>query len=393
MNAHLDQRSNGSYQFRYRPTIEKDGKKVRTTIWLPEFGTFSSTTAPGVKGAAKKVEKHMRQLTIQMQAERRSLIEKMLTKRSTITAAEWLTDCMNQQLRDLEAERIARNNPKYGNKKRPVAAYKWALLVWGRKLRLEELTYDNCLELQKAMLNGYGDKKAIGKDAHANYLSCISQWLDLAVRKELIAANHVRALKKPRDNYIDAHTKDTLTREEWQRVFAISDQLTPAQHRVMRASAFMACTGLYWCELLEVRWRNIQRGTDSEGVGCWQYVYPRNKGEGRQSRINRSTPVILNDNALQLIGQRGADDELIFPQTGRTTTNVRSMWSVICRKAGIDKHITSGSFRHMKGEQMAADGATDIEIANQMGHCNTIHTLRYTKRAKANAKRVAGNLY
>jgi integrase len=123
-------------------------------------------------------------------------------------------------------------------------------------------------------------------------------------------------------------------------------------------------------------------------------IYYRNKNEGGV-KVNRRLNVILNPNGIELLERlgRGEDNDLIFPRVGKTTANVSKHWKNICGIAGISKKITSGAFRHMKGEQMNRDGATPWEIANQMGHSSLEHIQRYTARARANSSRVAQRTY
>lgn len=377
MNPTLVKRADGRYFLLARYYRDEDGKRKETRRSYKDLGTWASKDDVP-KSAWREAERRTKELSIELRAEQLSLIDAMLTKTSAVTLGPWL--------------RVNRPQFTDSNKSRTGAAIKWALHVWGDDFKLADIDKEACMKLQAAMRDGYRGKNGIGLDANANYLGTISKALDIAVDKKIIALNPMKGIPKPRTNYVETNPKQTLTTDEWRRINALRNKMTATQLRVLDASIFMASTGLYWCELLDVKWGDIVEGEDFTGARCLQLVYYRHKNRKRQGRrVN----VILSDLAIELMGQRFGklDSDLIFTNLGKSTVNANKHWRNICKLAEIDKHITSGAFRHMKAERMVADRANDVEIADQMGHSNTMLVMRYTQRAKANASRVAGNLF
>jgi len=383
MKAALTHRAKtNDYVFSVRHTVIVQGKKKRHRKWFTELGVFESKTTKGVKTAQVQAEKKVKELSIRLQAEKINLIKRTDYARTNTTVGDWFTHCSSSH--------------RGANDSRPTSALKWTLKVWGPSMKLTDIDKEQCRALASAMRSSRlsGSGPGLGKDTVANYLGIVQEWLDKALEQELITSNNMRSIKKPRANYVDASTKETLEPEHWRLIRASESKLTPAQLRHLDGCEFMACTGMYWCELIRVKWGDIVQGLDSEGVSCTQLEYYRRKNEGG-TIVNRRINVILNNNALALLEKLtpGAPEELVFTQVGQTCNNASKHMKNICAIAGVDRHITSGAFRHMKGEQMNRDGASPWEIANQLGHSTLKHVQRYTKRARANSSRVAGDIY
>ena len=73
-------------------------------------------------------------------------------------------------------------------------------------------------------------------------------------------------------------------------------------------------------------------------------------------------------------------DLILFanPRTGRPFVDVRHAMRRALKKAGIDRAVRFHDLRHTTGSHLAMSGATEREIAEVLGHKNTIVTRRYS---------------
>jgi len=149
--------------------------------------------------------------------------------------------------------------------------------------------------------------------------------------------------------------------------------------QVKRAFLFCLNTGLRFCDVNELRWRNIDR----------------NKIRFTQQKVKHSSgaanlTIDLNKTALLLIGNRGKPDEKIFSLPSHTAClkNLK-LW---CKAAGIDKHITWHCSRHSLAVNLLITGA-DIKTASSiLGHSGLRNIDKYLRVIDERKKQAVNRL-
>jgi integrase/recombinase XerD len=146
---------------------------------------------------------------------------------------------------------------------------------------------------------------------------------------------------------------------------------------VKRAFLFACNTGLRFGDIKELRWKHINHG---------QLIMQ----QGKTKEINR---LALNQNALQLAGERGQPEELIFqlPSFNGSAKTVKN-W---VKRAGIEKRITWHSARHSFATNILLLGYDIKTLSQLLGHTSIKHTQKYLSIAderKAQAVNALPNL-
>lgn len=130
---------------------------------------------------------------------------------------------------------------------------------------------------------------------------------------------------------------------------------------VKRAFLVSCLTGLRYCDVKELKWRNVKE----------------NIIDIVQKKTKSRVTIVLNDDALKLIGERKEATELIFRLPSHNgCLGVLSTWT---KKAGIEKKITWHVGRHSFATNLIQLG-TDILITSKLlGHTSLKYTTRYTR--------------
>lgn len=132
---------------------------------------------------------------------------------------------------------------------------------------------------------------------------------------------------------------------------------------VKRASLFASQTGLRYCDIEPLQWKNIVMNPP--------YIrYEQAKGERRND-------VPLNANAISLLGNKGEPSERVF-KLNMSQTTVNKHIKKWVENAKIEKHITFHCFRHsFISNVLYATG--NLKLASSLaGHTTTKHTEKYT---------------
>jgi len=186
-----------------------------------------------------------------------------------------------------------------------------------------------------------------------------------AMRDHLFNSNPCEGIIIPEDER--ALKKEVLSKEE---VAKLIDTHYPCESTTVR-NAFIFClyTGLRFCDVQELRYKNIDFANKRVHLD-------QKKVAGHSSKCNVDNPII-NDALLQMIGQpqSGDPEEHVFDLPSSTSCN-KSLKRWVAR-AGITKHITWHCARHTCGTLMANYGANIKTVSNFLGHSSLRHTEKY----------------
>lgn len=134
---------------------------------------------------------------------------------------------------------------------------------------------------------------------------------------------------------------------------------------VKKAAIFAGLTGLRFSDVYTLRWSEL-RG----GQGHYVLQFTQEKTEGAEI-------LPISDQAVELLGERGEPDDLVFP--GLTYTRVRACFPKWLADAGITKNITFHSFRHTYATLQLELGTGIYTVSKMLGHKSIKTTQIYAK--------------
>ena len=229
--------------------------------------------------------------------------------------------------------------------------------IYASHIRPEQLSKD-----MMAAFVEYLQTRSVGEGAKSIYQR-FKKFIRHAIDHNLITKNPCDGVVCKADD--QSLKKDVLSLDEIEQLISTT---YPGQSPAIR-SAFIFClyTGIRFCDVVELRYRNIDR---SNRLLMFEQV--KTKGQSAAS----SVVIPLNDGLLSLIGT-GADAAPIFDLPSHTMC-LKALRRWVAR-AGIDKHITWHCARHSFAVNILNNGANIKTVASLLGHSGLKHTEKYTR--------------
>ncbi|HYG37127.1 MAG TPA: tyrosine-type recombinase/integrase [Cytophagales bacterium] len=191
------------------------------------------------------------------------------------------------------------------------------------------------------------------------YFNRFKKVVKSAIRDKIITISPITDdLKFKVDNGL---RKEILSTEEIQKLAS-----TPCPNsEVKRAFLFCLNTGIRHCDLIQLKWKNVDKET---------LRIP-------QSKTQKTVTINLNSNSLYLIGEKGNPDDLIF-KLPTFTGSIKSIrkWAV---SAEIDKKLTWHSCRHSFAVNLLIFKNDVKTISDLLGHSSMKHTDKYVRVVKS----------
>lgn len=129
---------------------------------------------------------------------------------------------------------------------------------------------------------------------------------------------------------------------------------------------FSCLTGMRWSDIMRMKWREVQKLG-----GRTRIVFTQQK-TGHQEWLD------ITDQAAELLGERGEDDDLVFDKI-RTRHMVSANVKAWCAVAGIRKHISFHCGRHTFAVMMLTLGVDLYTVSKLMGHRSIETTQVYAR--------------
>lgn len=206
----------------------------------------------------------------------------------------------------------------------------------------------------------------------SNYFKKFRSAIQATVREKLIledVSKNVRIVKT------DGLKKDILNLDE---ISSLS-KARCGNEQVKKAFFFSLNTGLRFCDVKALAWKNI----DNEKIRFTQA-----KTQHTSSAANLT--IDLNQTALNMIGDRGKPDDRVFTLPSHTAC-LKDLKTWV-KAAKIDKHITWHCARHSIAVNLL-DNGTDVKtVASLLGHSGLAHVDKYLRVIDERKKQAVNRL-
>lgn len=228
----------------------------------------------------------------------------------------------------------------------------------------ESFTKGICLfgDVSEKFCNDFKDYLLNHEKLSQNSASAYFDKFKVAVRQaydeKLLAENPARKIKSIK---LEDTEREFLTLDELQSLAGTSFQYEDLR----RASLFSALTGLRYSDIEKLTWQEIQNSKE-------QGFYIRFK----QKKTKGAETLPISEQAFELLGERGLQDEKIFKDLEYWQCSYLPIWTA---KAGIDKKITFHCFRHTYATLQLTLGTDIYTVSKMLGHKNLQTTQIYAK--------------
>ena len=241
-----------------------------------------------------------------------------------------------------------------------------ALTAYNINVAMRDVNRDYIIGLTNFLRNDYRSPrgKKLKDYSVINYLGCLRNALNMAVREDVIADNPIMKLSAQDKVKAPESQREYLTVEEVQQLEA-TDSPYP---NIKQAFLFACYTGLRCSDVRTITWGKIVK--DGEKYRLHTVMF----------KTKRPFYIPLSKKAMQWMPERGdkTDDDLIFENIP-VQVNTKLYLQPWLDKAGITKPITFHCSRHTFGTMMLTLGADIYTTSKLMGHTKVEVTQIYAK--------------
>lgn len=241
-----------------------------------------------------------------------------------------------------------------------------ALTAYNINVAMRDVNRDYIIGLTNFLRNDYRSPrgKKLKDYTVINYLGCLRNALNMAVREDVIADNPIMKLSAQDKVKAPESQREFLTIEEVQKLEATD---SPYPH-IKQAFLFACYTGLRCSDVRSITWGKIVK--DGEKYRLHTVMF----------KTKRPFYIPLSKKAMQWMPERGdkTDNDLIFENIP-VQVNTKLYLQPWLDKAGITKPITFHCSRHTFGTMMLTLGADIYTTSKLMGHTKVEVTQIYAK--------------
>jgi site-specific recombinase XerD len=205
----------------------------------------------------------------------------------------------------------------------------------------------------------------------AEYVSKIRVFWRWCVRKGIVEGDPFEDIVIKTQDAV----KEYLTIEELKQLAS-----TPTKLKVRNPFLFSCFTGLRYCDVIRLRWRDVE-----ESNGRTRIVF-------RQKKTRAQEYMDLNPQAVLLMGDRCADDRLVFAGWSKASSLANSQLKVWVQSAGIKKHISFHCARHTFATMLLTLDTDIYVVSKLLGHSNVKTTQVYAKIVDKKKQQAVDNI-
>jgi len=193
----------------------------------------------------------------------------------------------------------------------------------------------------------------------SSYYNKFKASLKKAIEDKIITYNPSINIKLPK---IIENKRQYLTLEELQSLYK-----TECRYPVLKRAFLFSClTGLRKGDVQDLKWNDLH--TTEDGVKITHH----------QEKTESLEYLDINHQAVELIGNREGDDDLVFKGL-KFSTYVNTALMLWILKAGITKHITFHCARHTYATLLFNYGVDLFTVSKLLGHKSIKNTQIYAK--------------
>lgn len=241
-----------------------------------------------------------------------------------------------------------------------------ALTAYNINVAMRDVNRDYIIGLTNFLRNDYRSPRGNKLKDYTviNYLGCLRNALNMAVREDVIADNPIMKLSTQDKVKAPESQREFLTIEEVQRLEATD---SPYPH-IKQAFLFACYTGLRCSDVRSITWGKIVK--DGEKYRLHTVMF----------KTKRPFYIPLSKKAMQWMPERGdkTDNDLIFENIP-AQVNTKLYLQPWLDKASITKPITFHCSRHTFGTMMLTLGADIYTTSKLLGHTKVEVTQIYAK--------------
>jgi len=233
----------------------------------------------------------------------------------------------------------------------------------GRDLKLSEFDDVMLLRFKEYLYTATALKSSdpLKTNSKSVYFDKVKSVLYEAKRRKLVSNN-------PAENIKGIKMEET-ERPHLNEMELKTLKSTPCENESLKKAFLFCClTGLRHSDISKLRWGDIQYSTDQQ---VWKLLF-------RQKKTGSIQYHPIDYSAYQILGERGADDKLVFEGLVYSTWQNTILLNWV-KSAGIDRHITFHCSRHTYATLLVSKDTNIYTIMNLMGHKNINTTQIYAK--------------
>ena len=205
----------------------------------------------------------------------------------------------------------------------------------------------------------YLRRRGVTDNSIADYLSKLKVFWKWCTKKNFVSGNPFEDIRLK----VTQARREYLTIEELQKLIN-----TPTQYNVRDMFLFSCFTGIRYSDLVKLYWRDVE---------CYN---GRTRIVFRQKKTRSQEYMDINSQAESLLGERCADDNLIFGKWDeRNTHGANYQLKRWVKSAGIKKNISFHCARHTFATMLLTLDTNIYVVSKLLGHANINTTQVYAK--------------
>jgi len=219
-------------------------------------------------------------------------------------------------------------------------------------------------QLDEKICRGYLEfmQNGLNGETPYNYFTKFKRVVGQAIKDKIMNDNPTMGIRVVRDEGLK---KEILSYKE----IELLGKADSPNNEVKRAFLFSLFSGLRWCDVSELTYKNIDF---TNGVLNFS------QAKTKHSSKNSSVRMVLSPMLLKLIGETGKETDKIFILPSHTGA-LKSL-KIWVKRAGIPKNITWHCARHSFAVNLLGEVKADVKtVASLLGHSGLKYIDVYTR--------------